>query len=97
MGEGLGVHFKCGWVCERVCACVPAYVQAECSCHHSRTRTNTLCPPSPPCPPLNTRDARKIPLNWEHRLMLSMAPDYDHLTVIQKVGGGGAGGGALGR
>ncbi|GBF92738.1 hypothetical protein Rsub_05107 [Raphidocelis subcapitata] len=31
------------------------------------------------------RDARKIPLNWEHRLMLSMAPDYDHLTVIQKV------------
>ncbi len=32
------------------------------------------------------RDARKIPLNWEHRLMLAMAPDYDHLTVIQKVG-----------
>ncbi|GLC61314.1 hypothetical protein PLESTB_001742500 [Pleodorina starrii] len=31
------------------------------------------------------REARKIPLNWEHRLMLGMAPDYDHLTVIQKV------------
>ncbi len=33
------------------------------------------------------RDARKIPLNWEHRLMLGMAPDYDHLTVIQKASG----------
>lgn len=31
------------------------------------------------------RDSKKIPLNWEHRLMLGMAPDYDHLTVIQKV------------
>lgn len=31
------------------------------------------------------RDVRKIPLNVEHRLMLGMAPDYDHLTVIQKV------------
>ncbi len=31
------------------------------------------------------RDARKIPLNMEHRMMLGMAPDYDHLTVIQKV------------
>ncbi len=31
------------------------------------------------------RDARKIPLNVEHRLMLGMAPDYDNLTVIQKV------------
>lgn len=31
------------------------------------------------------RDSRKIPLNVEHRLMLGMAPDYDHLTVIQKV------------
>lgn len=31
------------------------------------------------------RDARKIPLNIEHRMMLGMAPDYDHLTVIQKV------------
>lgn len=31
------------------------------------------------------RDARKIPLNVEHRLMLGMAPDYDHLTIIQKV------------
>ena len=26
-----------------------------------------------------------MPLNLEHRLMLGMAPDYDHLTVIQKV------------
>ena len=32
-----------------------------------------------------TREARKIPLNWEHRLMLGLAPDYDHLMVIQKV------------
>ena len=31
------------------------------------------------------RDARKTPLNVEHRLMLGMAPDYDALTVIQKV------------
>ncbi|DBA66640.1 TPA: hypothetical protein ACH3X2_002209 [Trebouxia sp. C0005] len=31
------------------------------------------------------RDARKIPLNVEHRMMLGMAPDYDHLMVIQKV------------
>jgi len=26
-----------------------------------------------------------VPLNVEHRLMLGLAPDYDHLTVIQKV------------
>jgi len=31
------------------------------------------------------RDARKIPLNVEHRLMLTMAPDFDMLTIIQKV------------
>ncbi|KAI8981018.1 armadillo-type protein [Pilobolus umbonatus] len=31
------------------------------------------------------RDNRKILLNLEHRLMLQMAPDYDNLTVIQKV------------
>ena len=31
------------------------------------------------------RDARKIPLNVEHRLMMGMAPDHDHLTVLQKV------------
>ena len=31
------------------------------------------------------RDARKIPLNVEHRLMLGMAPDYDSLSVVQKV------------
>jgi len=31
------------------------------------------------------RDARRTPLNVEHRLMLGMAPDYDSLTVIQKV------------
>ena len=31
------------------------------------------------------RDVRKIPLNMEHRLMLSMAPNYDNLTIIQKV------------
>ncbi|GIL87381.1 hypothetical protein Vretimale_1690 [Volvox reticuliferus] len=31
------------------------------------------------------REMRKVPLNWEHRLMLGMAPDFDHLTVIQKV------------
>ena len=31
------------------------------------------------------REARKIPLNIEHRLMLSMCPDYDHLTLLAKV------------
>ena len=31
------------------------------------------------------RDSRKILLNIEHRLMLQMAPDYDNLTLIQKV------------
>lgn len=36
--------------------------------------------------PSEYRDSRKIPLNWEHRLMLGMAPDYDHLPVIHKVG-----------
>ena len=31
------------------------------------------------------REARRIPLNVEHRLMLAFAPDYDKLTVVQKV------------
>ena len=31
------------------------------------------------------REARKILLNIEHRIMLQMAPDYDHLTLMQKV------------
>ncbi|XP_004346781.2 TOR pathway phosphatidylinositol 3-kinase TorA [Capsaspora owczarzaki ATCC 30864] len=31
------------------------------------------------------RESRKILLNIEHRLMLQMAPDYDSLTLIQKV------------
>ncbi|KAK9450365.1 armadillo-type protein [Limtongia smithiae] len=31
------------------------------------------------------RDNRKILLNIEHRIMLQMAPDYDQLTLIQKV------------
>ncbi|KAL6013170.1 hypothetical protein ACLOJK_003662 [Asimina triloba] len=31
------------------------------------------------------RDARKIFLNQEHRLMLAFAPDYDHLPLIAKV------------
>ncbi|KAL3515383.1 hypothetical protein ACH5RR_022285 [Cinchona calisaya] len=31
------------------------------------------------------RDARKITLNQEHKLMLSFAPDYDHLPIIAKV------------
>ncbi|ERM95810.1 serine/threonine-protein kinase TOR isoform X2 [Amborella trichopoda] len=31
------------------------------------------------------RDARKIFLNHEHRLMLAFAPDYDHLPLIAKV------------
>ena len=31
------------------------------------------------------RESRKILLNIEHRLMLSIAPDYDNLTLIQKV------------
>eukprot|EP00884_Botryococcus_braunii_P019425 jgi/Botrbrau1/6166/Bobra.0344s0007.1 len=44
----------------------------------------------PNCDTLHTlirdyRDSRKVPLNVEHRLMLGMAPDYDQLSVIQKV------------
>jgi FKBP12-rapamycin complex-associated protein len=31
------------------------------------------------------RDSRKILLNIEHRIMLQMAPDYDCLTLMQKV------------
>ena len=31
------------------------------------------------------REARKIMLNIEHRLMLQMAPDYDGLALMQKV------------
>ncbi|EFJ04540.1 hypothetical protein SELMODRAFT_449361, partial [Selaginella moellendorffii] len=31
------------------------------------------------------RDARKVPVNAEHRAMVSFAPDLDHLTLIAKV------------
>lgn len=31
------------------------------------------------------RDANKVPLNIEHWVMLQMAPDYDSLTLLQKV------------
>lgn len=31
------------------------------------------------------RDAHKIPLNLEHRMMLAMTPDYDHLPLVNKV------------
>lgn len=31
------------------------------------------------------REASKVPLNIEHRIMLQMAPDYDNLTLLQKV------------
>ncbi|KAG6466858.1 hypothetical protein ZIOFF_075342 [Zingiber officinale] len=31
------------------------------------------------------RDARKIPINQEHRVMLAFAPDYDHYPLIAKV------------
>ncbi|KAM4652055.1 serine/threonine-protein kinase mTOR [Discoglossus pictus] len=31
------------------------------------------------------REKKKILLNIEHRIMLRMAPDYDHLTLMQKV------------
>ncbi|XP_052868920.1 serine/threonine-protein kinase Tor isoform X2 [Anopheles cruzii] len=31
------------------------------------------------------RDSKKTMLNIEHRIMLRMAPDYDHLAVMQKV------------
>lgn len=33
----------------------------------------------------NYRESRKILLNIEHRLMLQMAPDYDNLSLLQKV------------
>ncbi|KAL9903155.1 serine/threonine-protein kinase Tor [Glossina fuscipes fuscipes] len=44
----------------------------------------------PHCDTLHTlirdyRDKKKVPLNQEHRTMLSFAPDYDHLTLMQKV------------
>lgn len=44
----------------------------------------------PHCDTLHTlirdyREKKKILLNIEHRIMLRMAPDYDRLTVIQKV------------
>ncbi|RYY34815.1 hypothetical protein EON62_02975, partial [archaeon] len=44
----------------------------------------------PSCDTLHTlvrdyREPRKVLLNIEHRLMLQMAPTYDHLTVLQKV------------
>jgi serine/threonine-protein kinase mTOR len=31
------------------------------------------------------REKKKILLNIEHRIMLRMAPDYDHLSLLQKV------------
>jgi phosphatidylinositol kinase/protein kinase (PI-3 family) len=31
------------------------------------------------------RDGRKVPLNAEHRLMLSLAPDYDLLPLMHKL------------
>ncbi|KAF5280820.1 hypothetical protein FQR65_LT14927 [Abscondita terminalis] len=44
----------------------------------------------PHCDTLHTlirdyREKKKILLNIEHRIMLRMAPDYDHLTLMQKV------------
>lgn len=33
----------------------------------------------------NYREARGIPLSLEHRNMLAFAPDYDHLTKLQKM------------
>jgi FKBP12-rapamycin complex-associated protein len=44
----------------------------------------------PNCDTLHTlirefRESRKIPLNIEHRLMMAMAPDYEHLPLINKV------------
>ncbi|XP_050539572.1 serine/threonine-protein kinase mTOR [Daktulosphaira vitifoliae] len=44
----------------------------------------------PHCDTLHTlirdyRDKKKILLNIEHRIMLRMAPNYDHLTLMQKV------------
>lgn len=33
----------------------------------------------------NYRESRKILLNIEHRLMLQMAPDYDHMALMQKI------------
>lgn len=44
----------------------------------------------PHCDTLHTlirdyREKQKVLLNMEHKNMLKMAPDYDHLTLIQKV------------
>lgn len=44
----------------------------------------------PHCDTLHTlirdyREKKKIPLNTEHRIMLKLAPDYDHITLMQKI------------
>ncbi|XP_055375785.1 serine/threonine-protein kinase Tor [Condylostylus longicornis] len=44
----------------------------------------------PHCDTLHTlikdyREKKKVLLNLEHRIMLRLAPDYDHLTLMQKV------------
>lgn len=44
----------------------------------------------PHCDTLHTlirdyREKTKTMINIEHRIMLRMAPDYDHLTLMQKV------------
>lgn len=49
-----------------------------------------MCKQVPNCDTLHAlirehRDAHKVPLNLEHRLMLAMAPDYDHLPLVNKV------------
>eukprot|EP01094_Clydonella_sp_ATCC50884_P002486 TRINITY_DN1189_c0_g2_i1.p1 TRINITY_DN1189_c0_g2~~TRINITY_DN1189_c0_g2_i1.p1 ORF type:complete len:858 (+),score=324.02 TRINITY_DN1189_c0_g2_i1:40-2574(+) len=67
--------------------------------HHLNIQRYSVCPLSPNSgvigwvPHHDTlhalikeyRDSRKIVLNIEHRLMLQMNPDYEHLTLMQKV------------
>jgi phosphatidylinositol kinase/protein kinase (PI-3 family) len=71
----------------------------ETSRHHLNIELYPVIPLSPTCgligwvPHSDTlhalirehREARKILVNIEHRLMLQMAPDYDHLPLINKV------------
>jgi len=34
---------------------------------------------------MSFREKKKVLLNNEHRIMLRMAPDYDHLPLMNKV------------
>lgn len=76
---------------DKECMCIHATVAAWQSWQRMCPLPGLICHRwVPNCDTLHAlireyREARKIPLNWEHRLMLGMAPDYDHLPLINKV------------